>query len=66
MLINGVHVSHSGFVPFDGELKRYVDFAKQKKPDIVKLHIYLDDNGDIALDFEARGAKFERIRRITG
>lgn len=66
MLIDGVEVTHAGFVPFAGEIARYVAIAKERVPDLAELHIVATEDGGIDLNYTAHHNKFERIRRITG
>ena len=67
MIIDGVEVTHEGFVPFDGELARYVDYVRERvKTPLTAIHVKLCDDGCVDVSYSARGQKFERIRRITG
>ena len=68
MKIDGVEVKASaGFT--ESELKYYVQLVKSKFPDdeITKLEVGLVAGDDrVALHYEKRGKRFERVRRITG
>ena len=66
MIIDDIEVTYAGFKPFEGELAQYVAYAKERKPNLARLHCRQEENGDIALDYVANNSKFERIRRITG
>jgi len=67
MQIDGVEVS-AGKEFSTEELKYYVEVVKSKFPKdtIVKLTVTSEDDDRVRLDYEKRGEKFERIRRITG
>ena len=67
MIIDGVNITHEGFVPFKGELDNYVAYVKERVAEPVSsIHVKLCDDGLVDVDYTARGEKFERIRRITG
>lgn len=66
MIIDNVQVSYSGFTPEQGELKNYVDYTKERVPEVSKIHVDLADDGGVDISYTAYGTKFERIRRITG
>lgn len=66
VIIDGVEVTHEGFVPFNNELAYYVEYVKKLKPNVVCLHCRLADDGGIDLEYTVHNTKFERIRRITG
>ena len=65
MIIDGVNVSYSGFVPFKGELENYVAYVKERVPDVDTIQV-LANGDDVDIHWSARGQKFERLRRITG
>ena len=64
MLIDGVTVHSSGIAP--DELKLYVDYVKQRQPDVVSITVTLRDDDTVDISWTAHHSKFERIRRITG
>ena len=53
----------------EGELRYYVQLVKSKFPDdeITKLEVgHVAGEDRVALHYEKRGKRFERVRRITG
>ena len=49
------------------EIQGYISYVEdQTDEQLETLSISLEDNGNVALDYDLRPAKFERIRRITG
>lgn len=66
MLIDGVEIEFEGFVPLKGEAKNYVEYVKEKNPQVNNIKVKLCDDGKVDVSYTARGEKFERIRRITG
>ena len=71
MIIDGVEVTAEGLLDITGaEARAYIAEARKEITGggrLVKLTIIPDkDPGGIILSWEARGEKFERIRRITG
>lgn len=71
MIIDGVQITTHGFnfdnpTPCHDELKNYVDYCKQRVPNVSKIIVQLADDGCVDLNYVAHNTKFERIRRITG
>ena len=67
MQIDGVEVKAEGFVPFEGELKNYVEYARNRVTEpLSKVTVKLCDDGLVDVGYTAKGEKFERIRRVTG
>ena len=66
MTIDGINVTCSGFVPFKGEIERYVAKFKHDLPDLVSLHFEATPDGGIDVSYTQHHTPFERIRRVTG
>ena len=67
MKIGGVEVKAEADFSVE-ELKYYVALAKSKSPKMTlkTLEVRLSEDGGVDLKYYREGAKFERIRRITG
>lgn len=67
MVIDGVEVTHEGFIPLKNELANYVAYVKARVEEPVQhIHVKLCDDGKVDVNYVANATKFERIRRITG
>ncbi len=68
MLVNGIDVTVNGIENMsEQEIQGYISYVEdQTDEQLETLSISLEDNGNVALDYDLRPAKFERIRRITG
>ena len=71
MIIDGIRITTAGFnfddpPPDYDELKNYVDYVKERVPNVSTIQVKACDNGLVDVSYTARGVKFERIRRITG
>ena len=67
MVIDGVEVTHEGFIPLKNELANYVAYAKARVAEPIQhIHVKLCDDGKVDVNYVATGEKFERIRRVTG
>lgn len=71
MIIDGVQITSHGFnfdnqPPDYDELKAYVDYCRQRVPNVSKIVVQLADDGCVDLHYVEHNIKFERIRRITG
>ena len=70
MNYNGVDVSSTGFMPSKEEIGKYIECIIQKRnckmSDIAKLNLTLEGENSVAMDYELKERRFERIRRITG
>ena len=68
MLVNGIDVTVNGIENMsEQEIQSYISYVEdQTDEQLETLSISLEDNGNVALDYDLRPAKFERIRRITG
>ena len=70
MNYNGVDVSSTGFMPSKEEIGKYIEYIIQKRnckmSDIAKLSLTLEGDNSVAMDYELKERRFERIRRITG
>lgn len=67
MIIDGVDVQATNFVPFKGELEKYAEFIDLRVDGRVdKILVTLCDDGCVDIDYVKHGQKFERIRRVTG
>ena len=62
----GVKVTATNFKPSTDELKAYVEFVKERVPNVSSIKVTLCDDGNVELTWTAHHQKFERIRRITG
>ena len=67
-MIDGVKVEVFGVANFDREeAQRYIDYTRDHTNEpLRKLTITAEPDGKLQVDYELRGPKFERIRRITG
>lgn len=70
-MVEGIRITARGFEFADGEAKKYIDYVKEhsEKPNDEKLTeviVTMCDDGKVDVDYKFEGAKFERIRRITG
>ncbi len=64
--IDGVNVI-SNFEMAEREAQNYVDFVRSKiQTPLVEVEVRLCNDGKVDLKYLARGARFERLRRITG
>ena len=71
MIIDDVQITAHGFnfdnqPPDHDELKNYVDYCRQRVPNVTSINVVLCDNGEVDLKYIAHDVKFERIRRIIG
>ena len=68
MTVNGIDVTVNGIEDMsEQEIQGYISYVEdQTDEQLETLSISLEDNGNVALDYDLRPAKFERIRRITG
>jgi hypothetical protein len=68
MIVNGIDVTVDGIENMsEQEIQGYIRYVEdQTDEQLETLSISLEDSGNIALDYDLRPAKFERIRRITG
>ena len=66
MIIDGISITAHGFSPSHDELKNYVDFVCNRVPNVTQINVALCSDGQVDLNYTARGTPFERIRRITG
>lgn len=68
MLIKGIEINVNGVNNIsEKEIVSYIDRIENESAKRLKsLSITDGGNGNIALDYKLRPAKFERIRRITG
>ncbi len=68
MKIDGVEVIAVNLENFtEIEAKNYVDYVREHTDDPVKsISVTMCDDGKVDVDYTTQGAKFERIRRITG
>ncbi len=68
MIIDGVKVTAIGLDDFtEAEAKNYVDYVRERVETPLKsIEVKMCDDGKIDVNYEARGEKFERIRRVTG
>ena len=67
-IIDGVKIEVIGVANLDREeVRRYIDFVIMRVYHPLKaLTIIANPDGSVDLNYELRGPKFERIRRITG
>ena len=68
MLVNGIDVTVNGIENMsEQEIQGYISYVEdQTNEQLQTLSISLEDSGNVALDYDLRPEKFERIRRITG
>lgn len=68
MLIKGIEINLNGLAGIsEEEIVSYIDRIENQSSKRLKcLSIADAGNGNVALDYKLRPAKFERIRRITG
>lgn len=67
MLIDGVDVQATNFIPFKGELEKYAEFIDLRVDEHVdKILVTLCDDGCVDICYVKHNQKFERIRRVTG
>lgn len=71
MIIDGVQITTHGFnfdnpPPSYDELKNYVDYCRQREPNVSKIIVELCEGGFVDLHYTSYNTKFERIRRICG
>lgn len=66
MMIDGVKITSHGFRPSKAELKKYIEYAREKGgKDVTEVRLKLCDDGMVDVTFK-KNIPFERIRRITG
>ncbi|MBE8954653.1 MAG: hypothetical protein SR2Q5_03140 [Quinella sp. 2Q5] len=68
MIVDGVKVNFFGIDDATREeAANYVDYVRARVETPVKaINVKLCDDGLVDVSYQARGEKFERIRRITG
>ena len=68
MVVNGTDVSVKGIPDIsEAEIMNYIDYVQEKTEEPVDaISITRRADGTVALDYQLRPQKFERIRRITG
>lgn len=67
MVIDGINVTHEGFIPLKNELANYVAYVKARVDEPIQhIHVKLCEDGKVDVNYVATGEKFERIRRVTG
>lgn len=68
MTVNGVDITVNGITDIsEEEVLGYIDYIQGKtKENIASMTISGTDENNVALDYQLRPVKFERIRRITG
>ncbi len=68
MIIDGVKVTAIGLDDFtEAEAKNYVDYIRSRVETPLKsVEVKLSADGKVDVNYNARGEKFERIRRVTG
>jgi len=68
MTVNGIDVTVNGIEDMsEQEIQGYIDYVQeQNEEQLGALSISLAADGNVALDYDLRPEKFERIRRITG
>lgn len=68
MVIDGVEVKAVGLENFtEEEAQKYIDYVRERVTTPLKsVRVKLCDDGKVDVEYNARGEKFERIRRITG
>ncbi len=66
MIVDNVKVS-ADFDLTESEAANYVRYVKERAENPVQtVEVHMCDDGKVDVNYEARGEKFERIRRITG
>ena len=69
-IIDGIEITtNSKEVVSVEELRKYVDYVKEKNPgkQILSVNVNFNENGeDVDLSYQTKSVNFERIRRITG
>ena len=68
MLVNGIDVTVDGIQNVsEQEILNYIDYIHTETDEqLESIAISAAEDGNVALDYKLRPAKFERIRRITG
>ena len=68
MVVNGTDVSVKGIPDIsEAEIMNYIDYVQEKTEEpVAAISITRRADGTVALDYQLRPQKFERIRRITG
>ncbi len=68
MLVNGIDVTVDGIQNVsEQEILNYIDYIHNETDEqLESIAISAAEDGNVALDYKLRPAKFERIRRITG
>ena len=68
MVVNGTEVSVKGIADMsEQEITNYISYVKEQTHEPVdSISIACRPDGTVALDYQLRPQKFERIRRITG
>lgn len=66
MIIDGVEVVEEGFDPSPDEMKNYVEYTRERIPEVSSIKVVMCPDGKVNVNYVARHQKFERIRRITG
>lgn len=62
---DGVTVS-ADFPADRQELRNYFDYVKARIAHFDSIHVHLNDDDTVDIDWTRRNQSFERIRRITG
>jgi len=65
MKINGIEVT-SDFEASLEELQSYVELVSARVQNVASVKVHLCEDGYVDVTYIAHGARFERIRRITG
>ncbi len=68
MNVDGVEIKVINLENFtEEEAKNYVDYVRERTTDPLKsIEVKMCDDGKVDVNYMTQGAKFERIRRITG
>lgn len=67
MLISGIDVTVNGINDMsEQEIQGYIDYVQNQTDERLETLAISLEGGNVALDYDLRPAKFERIRRITG
>lgn len=66
MIIDGVQITTEGFSFDNDELKNYVEYVRERVPNVEKINVALCADGCVDLNYTVHDIPFERIRRITG